>query len=747
METKRKKKSFEEKRKAYGKSLQRWFIAALVVMLLCQGVLQYNRHKIHWIDGKYTDVSLSQSGELIIVVNSQSGLAGALNLKGEEIIPVRNSVFDPWDGSLINGMRQDGNLFWVIQDNQVGIVNAKNETVIPMEYGYLEKTQEDQFIAGTGQISNAVASGGVYTYQKYGVITESGKVLIPLEYDSLKLLDDSRYEGVIEEDTRTITRIFYASGNLETEEVKEKKAVSEEDGEEQETESEEASATPEDIAQDQQETAPEEQESEESTEAAPQEEKEAQEEGEAENADKEALGEDSGVEEYEGPGDYEVINYYTNGDSTRIHLSGTVCTLEDEYGNVLAQFEGDRVQETVPEFQRQNQLVVDEGENFYRIYNALTGILLCDVKKEADCVITDHLITYEQTAEYIVKNFNNTEIFRTQKGDDDQFLNAPNERARFVFQKSYFVYQADEGRTLITNSGVVVAQGLDSVSFNDENNNKENTEDKIFICEKDGKYGAFNAGGDKILDFLYENIEFFNGHENGLRVTQDKNQVGIVDYTGQVIIPLEYDSVGYGNYIEEASDNAIVEYELINSRSDSYYGKIKDSIYYLDNEGNKTEEVWYVKSLESDRDLNDYLSMKQIQEAPKEYRTTGNLLVMDNAYSGGLSFGRSTVYKSVEKNRIRFLLSDENNSKIGVWEYYFGDFTLMGYQHWFWYTWMLSSRIGVILLLLLLVMKIPYEEISDRVYFWKKELEGKKAKKKKSSSKKEKGKKHEAEQT
>lgn len=718
-----------EKRKEYRRNIFRWIALCLVVMIAVQVLLQWNQHKIFWIDGNYTDVSLSRSGELIVAVDSESGRAGAINLKGEVIIPFESKVFDPWDGSLIQeGIRQDGNLFWVIKDKKVGIVDQENQAVIPQEYGYLKKTQEDQFIAGKGEISNALTGGGSYIHKKFGVITGEGKELIPFEYDSLRMLDDGRYEGVIEEEKRTITRIFYNSGNLEKEETIEKEVESTEEptGEDQDT-GQESGASEEDP-----EEAPSEDETEQHPEQPP-----ASPEGNQDTTG--AAGNEEGtagegqdrengeIQDYDGvASDFDAVNYYTAGGSMKIHLNGTKCTLEDEYGNVLVTFEGDRVQETIPVFDRGNKVVVDEGEGFYRVYNANTGVLLCDVKRAAECILTDNLVAYEQAAEYIVKNLKNTEVFRIEKGSDDQFMNSPNEKARFVFQPSYFVFQADTGRTLITNSGIVIAKNLDSISYNDENNNKTNPEEKVFICERDGEYGAFNGNGDKILDFVYDNIEFFNGHKAGLRVTQEKGHVGIVDYKGQVIIPLEYDSVGYGSHIEEANSSSIVEYELLNSALDRYYGKSGNNIYYLDEEGNEVEEVRYVRKEESDRDLNDVLTGKKDVETPKEFRTTGNLLIMDNTYSSRMFFGRCEIHTKVEKERIRFILVDSNAGKIGTYEYRFGDFTLMGYQHFFWYIWLISSRIFFILFLAIAFLSVPYEDISDRFYFWRKKMKKRK---------------------
>lgn len=685
----------KKQRHSLGKTVFHWMVFALVIMSLSQGILFLNQRKIKWIDGRYTQVALSQSGKLIIAVNSETGLAGALNLEGEEVIPVENEVFDPWDGSLIHGLRQEGNLFWTIQDKKVGIVNEKNEEVIPRKYGYLKKTQEDQFIAGTGQVSNSVSSGGVYTYRKYGVIRENGEEVIPFEYDTLSMSEDGRYEGSIEEDTKTIIRTFYPSGAMQAEEIRFK---------EEDT----------DTAL---EAQPELEDTDTVSETHPDPEEEMIEESAVtEELDMEAR-EDSGIEEYDGAGtDYELVNYYVNGNSTKLHLSGNQCMLEDEYGNVLTHFEGKRVQDSMPEFTKENQLVIDQGEDFYRIYNASTGTLLCDVAKEANCIVTDQFVVFEQGTQYVVKNYKNTEIFRVAKGSEDKFLNAPNEKARFVFQRDYFVFQADTGRTLITNSGIVLAKNLGSISFNDENNNKENAEERIYICEKEGLYGAFNALGDKILDFQYKNIEFFNGHVNALRVQQKDKKVGIVDYRGKIIIPLVYDSVGYGNYIEEANNDRIEDYQLMNSKHDSYYGIQNSRIYYLDAEGNKTEEVPYVKATEQGRDLNDFLTLQKTMETPKEYRITGDLLIMDNAYSKRLGFGRSRIYEWIEQNKIQFLLVDESNSKIGTYEYYIGDFTLMGYQHWVWYIWMISSRIFLIMSLIWIGSKIPYKAMAKGIH-------------------------------
>lgn len=660
-------------------------------------------------------MSLSSSGDLICVVDTENRLAGAIDRKGKIVIPIKNSTFDPWTGEVIKGLRQNGNLFWTIEEDKVGIVNEKNEVVIPRNYGYLEKGHENQFVAGKGDKSNVVSGGGVYIHKKYGVIDENETEIIPFEYDSMEVLEDDCYQGVIETNTERITRTFYSNGAVKKEETKKL----EEDNADENTVTKDSSENPStdttansESTDNQENSGADNQTS--TTESSGNQPDTA---GGSEGA---PAREDSGIEDYDGPAtETGIFNYYNEGNGSQIHLEGTKCTLENENGNVLAEFEGDRVENSMPVYAKASKLVIDNQEKFYRIYNALTGALLCDVSRESDCILTDELLAYESDGYYIVKNFNNVELFRVEKGKNDKFLNSADEKARFIFRNSYFVYQADTGRTLITNVGVVIAQGLDSVSFNDENSTKENDESKIYICEKNGKYGAFNAAGDRILNFEYENIEFFNGPSDVLRVTQKKDQVGIVDYTGKVIIPLEYESVGYGNRIAEASDKTVVEYLLLSNGLDQYYGKVGNRIYYLDDEGNRTEEVRYVRTEQKGRDINDYLSLGEAAESPEEYRTTGNVLVMDNCYVSGLFFGRSEIYQKVEREIIQFLLVDAKNERIGIYTHHVGNFTMMGYQHLFWYGWMVSSRLAAILFVLWIFCSIRYEDISDAWYFFR----------------------------
>ena len=274
----------------------------------------------------------------------------------------------------------------------------------------------------------------------------------------------------------------------------------------------------------------------------------------------------------------------------------------------------------------------------------------------------------------------------------------------------------------MTNSGVVVADYLDSILYNDENNTKEKDTERVFICERNGKYGAFTAGGDKILDFIYDDIEFFNGHVDALRITDKQGLVGVANYQGQEIIPIEYGNVGYGKTIYEADSRNSRNYTILSDggQENWYFGQQGDDIYYLDNEGNQLQKVRYVMEDERGNDLSDYVLIHNIPENPVSYRITGNQAVMDNTYSMGLAFSRSKIVTKIEQSDVTFLLVDNLSEKLGIYKYNYGTITLTGYQHLFWQIWHAASRLVLALLLLLLFTGISYTEVADGFYFWRK---------------------------
>lgn len=89
---------------------------------------------------------------------------GAINTKGEEIIPLRyNDLNDPVEGRII---AED-------EDGKYGVFDTKGRQVVPFEYDFLE-----DYSCGLSRFGT-----GGYLDRKYGYIDLSGKVKIEAKYD------------------------------------------------------------------------------------------------------------------------------------------------------------------------------------------------------------------------------------------------------------------------------------------------------------------------------------------------------------------------------------------------------------------------------------------------------------------------------------------------------------------------------------------------------------------------------------
>ena len=691
------------KKKYYHADLMFFVKVSVVLMIITQLLIQYNNSRVDWKKERVSNIVVDEtnSSDLIIAVDSKTGKAGAINYNGDVVIPFTSSTFDPWTGSLINdGLYHNGNLYWIVEDRKVGIVNENNEEVIPKEYGYLKLAQEDQFIAGNGTLTQAMGVGGSYAYQKYGVITESQETIIPIEYESLELNEDGTYTGEITEGKYKITRIFQKNGEIRKETRKQVAADSDEEiNEEDETQSEtEASQA-------------------ETTSVAA-----TQEEGllPTVTVAKEEI-ETGGIEDIETetePDEVIITKVYSGGDR-EIYFDQGICTLRVAENEVnIFEFPGERIVDVdVPQFINNSKLIQDVRDDGTYIYSAKNADLLCVVSSELNYSFRGDLIVYEDGGDYVVKNLDNRELYRVAKGEKDQFMNSPKEKPRFIFQNDYFVYQSDTDRTLITNKGIVIASNLDVITYNSESSEKDDDTEKIFICQRGDKYAAFNAIGDKILDFNYKKIEFFTGHTDELRVTKTNGKMGIVNYKGQAIIPLEFDNVGYGQDVSGASKDSIETYILLSEQGqgNKYFGQDGNEIYYLDMEGNKIKRVQYVVKEEKSSIITDIFMIGNQLESPIIYRITGNQKIMDNAYGTGIGYRRCQVEEHLSSNGITFLLIDSMTNRIGVYDYTYGETTLMGYQETFWAIWAVLTWICVISLILIVATGLQFGNLVKSV--------------------------------
>lgn len=749
MKKSRKKFKFWKKHSSHG--LVRSLLSiCLVLMIFSQLVLTYNRMQIKWSDQKVINVMAEDSGELIIATDLDTNKAGAMNYQGETVIPFENSVFNPWTGEVITeGLHSEKGLYWIIQDGKVGIVNAENKVIIPREYGYLERGLENHFIAGTGTMTEVVIDGGQYLDKKYGVIAEENKILIPLEYDELSAQEDNSYRAVIYEETKTITRIFRSDGTLkderekliETEDVDDtgESDSTDEAGERNEIETEtEAETGTEPVTEETSETDNEDSsvaaqtdqsETSKETESVSEEgqnETSKEDETQTQRNDDEASEEESGqgteggeadIQEYESSEEsYTIQEKYNDGKERTIHYDSGVTRLEvKELNNVLAEFPGIRTPDVnEPVFSDDEKLVLDNWEDYYSVYSARDGQLLCSVESETDYQYSGELLAFLEDGVYSIKNLDNRVLFTAEAGEEDRFMNSALEKPRFVFQEEYFVYQSDTGRTLVNNQGVVIAEELDVIYYNNDNWEEEEDDNKIFICEKDDKFGAFSITGEKVLDFIYDNAEYFTGHVKGLRITDDKGKIGVTDNKGNLMIPIEYDNVGYGTSIQGADSQQVETYTLLDQegQNDRYYGQKGNEIYYLDESGKVVSRVQYVARQEkSGGGFFDLLTFKKHLENRILYRITGNQKVMCNAFGNGFAYRRIQLESKLSGRGITFVCIDTLSGRVGIFEYVYGSFGLMGYQQELFHVWLISSRLFLFLLIFFVFSGISYQEI------------------------------------
>lgn len=678
---------------------------AFLLMFLSRVLIAWNNWQVDWFEQKIKDVQAGADFSLIVFTDEETNKAGAMNYQGKIIIPPKSDTLDPWTGSIIyGGMYHEGDLYWKITEGKVGIVDKENEEIIPQEYGYLSHTCENQFIAGTGMISKALDNSGMYIDKRYGVITEA-KTVIPFEYDELSY-EETAKEYIAQrskEDGTIIKRRFSTSGRMISETVQEP---------ETETETETQTEAETEIKQ----------------------ETEVIKETETRSYTQE---EEADIKTYEDNGtqtDKTTMEDNIWGKERRIHFQSGICTLRLlETEDILMEFPGSRTfGVNLPRFSEDETLILDDWENQLFIYSAKSGVLLAQTESETSYLYRDGLLAYDNGTHYLVKNLENQILFETDKGAQDQFMNSGDEKSRFVFNQEYFVYVGDTGRTLVSNAGVIISEDIDLIIYNDENSTKTKLEEKIFLCVKDDKYGAFNMAGDKIMDYRYRSLEFFQGHVQGIKVIEGSGEVGIVNYKGEIIIPFIYDNVGYGITIEGASESLIEEYVILNPKgTDYYFGQVGKDIYYLDEMGIRQERVHYLsKQEENNGGLSDLLTLGTQMENQITYRTTGYKPVMCNAFGTGIGYKRCDIRESIGGNRLTFLLIDDKDSKAGIYQYRYGTFTLMGYQQMFFNIWLVVSRLFVLLSAIALLRYMSSLHIVHRITarLWKQRIKRKRGK-------------------
>ena len=145
---------------------------------------------------KYGKMEYYPNDKVLIVGEESASNVGLMDLTGKMIIPAQ---YEFWSKRISKGL-------WPVGKNNIcGVVNLKNETVVPFIYDMIEGYSDDLNLAP------AKKDG------KYGFIDRTGKVVVPFIYGDgwtsgpyLSVKKDGKW-GVISTDSKVILPFEYAS--------------------------------------------------------------------------------------------------------------------------------------------------------------------------------------------------------------------------------------------------------------------------------------------------------------------------------------------------------------------------------------------------------------------------------------------------------------------------------------------------------------------------------------------------------
>ncbi|MBS1634921.1 MAG: WG repeat-containing protein [Bacteroidetes bacterium] len=113
---------------------------------------------------KYGRLEFYASDKVLVVGETNTSNVGLMDLSGKMLIPYQ---YEFWSKRISNGLWPVG------KDNICGVVNLKNEIIVPFSYYMIESYSDELGLAPARK-----DQGG-----KYGFIDRTGKVVIPFEYE------------------------------------------------------------------------------------------------------------------------------------------------------------------------------------------------------------------------------------------------------------------------------------------------------------------------------------------------------------------------------------------------------------------------------------------------------------------------------------------------------------------------------------------------------------------------------------
>jgi hypothetical protein len=147
---------------------------------------------------KYGHMEYYPSDKVLVVGESNASNVGVIDLAGKTVIPVQ---YEFWSKRISKGI-------WPVGKNDIcGVVNMKNEIIVPFTYYMIESYSDELDLAPARK-----DKGG-----KFGFIDRTGKIVIPFMYDDawpsgnyLAVKKDGKW-GIIDVSNKIILPFEYAS--------------------------------------------------------------------------------------------------------------------------------------------------------------------------------------------------------------------------------------------------------------------------------------------------------------------------------------------------------------------------------------------------------------------------------------------------------------------------------------------------------------------------------------------------------
>ncbi len=205
----------------------------------------------------------------------------------------------------------------------------------------------------------------------------------------------------------------------------------------------------------------------------------------------------------------------------------------------------------------------------------------------------------------------------------------------------------------------------------------------IATTDNGNLYGMLNQNGDVAIDFIYKKLTFGSPKNNNMVYATNENGQGVLDFNGNVVIPLEYNKIKefekYNTYTFATKDDVIYAVYKDNTNKKINATVIRNDIEFLD----PLSDSCYMATVSSqeriiyDFEGNTLASYKGLH--PLANRVGENYICVqetiynqeDNQYSTKMSFydtnfNLCSTSKETNFDTNSFAITDNVNEEVGV---------------------------------------------------------------------------------